>query len=525
MKPHFRAPVVTTALTAFAMLWTAPVSAAIPKDVLVLGQSHENVKTLDPHVCFEAPTGGFIRNLYANLVQLNVKNGKFVVAPDAAEKWEMASDGKTWTFHLRKGIVFDNGDPMKAEDVVYSIRRAVKLQKSPAWLFTEAVGLTESSVSAIDDRTVKIVTKGVPSNIVLTNLAATIGAILDSKVVKAHEVNGDMGMAWLNDHSAGAGAYSLKGWKRNESIVFVANKSFWGGEPKIKTIIIKDIPEAADRLLQAKKGDIDVAFTLLPDQIKGVESDPGNLQVVKTPAQSLEYVGVNANWGPFKDVRVRQAVKYAIDYNAIISQARQGMAVPNQQFIAKGYFGYKEKNPYKLNVEKAKSLMKEAGQANGFDVELVTNTNEVRRIEAQIVQENLAKIGIRTKINIMPAAQMYQKMREQGINLIVAGWGIDYPDADALANPFTNYKAKQLAWRMAWNDEKAVKLCEDAAKEVNEKTRLKLYADLTDYWQKNGPFAAMCQPIEAFVASKAVKGLPEAFDGFSLHVDFTKIKK
>lgn len=525
MKPLVPTCTLATALAACAFLWTAPAGAAIPKDVLVFGQSHENIKTLDPGVCFEAPTGGFVRNLYANLVRLNVKGGKFVVEPDAAEKWEMASDGKTWTFTLRKGIVFDNGDPLKAEDVVYSMRRAIKLQKSPAWLFTQAVGLTEDSINAVDERTVKVVTKGVPSNIVLTNLAATIGGILNSKVVKEHEVNGDMGMAWLNDHSAGAGAYSLKGWKRNESVMFVSNKNYWAGEPKIKTIIIKDIPEAADRLLQVKKGDIDVAFGLLPDQIKSVESDPGNLQVVKTPAQSLEYVGVNANWGPFKDVRVRQAVKYAIDYDAIISQARQGMAVPNQQFIAKGYFGYKEKNPFKLNLEKAKSLMKEAGQANGFEVEIVTNTNEVRRIEAQIVQENLAKIGIKTTINIMPAAQMYQKMREQGINLIVAGWGIDYPDADALAAPFTNHKAKQLAWRMAWMDDKASQLSEAAAKEVDEKKRLKMYADLTEYWQQNGPFAALCQPIDAWAASKDVKGLLEAFEGFSLHVDFTKIKK
>ena len=514
-----------TALAAFSVLWTAAAGAAIPKGVLVFGASHENIKTLDPGVCFEAPTGGFIRNLYANLVKLKVKNGKFSVEPDAAEKWELAPDGKTWTFYLRKGIVFDNGDPMKADDVVYSMRRVIKLQKAPAWQFTEAVGLTEESVKVVDERTIKIITKGVPSNIVLTNLAATLGGILNAKVVKTHEVNGDMGMAWLSDHSAGAGSYILKEWKRNEAVMFVANKNSWRGEPKIKTILIKDIPEAADRLLQVKKGDINVAFGLLPDQIKTIESAPGDLQVVKTPAQTLEYVGVNAGWGPFKDIRVRQAVKYALDYDAIINQARQGMAVPNQQFIAKGYFGYKEKNPFRLNLEKAKSLMKAAGQANGFEVELVTNTNEIRRIEAQIVQENLAKIGIKTTINVMPAAQMYQKMRQQGINLIVAGWGIDYPDADALAAPFANYKAKQLAWRMAWNDEKASQMCEAAAQEVNEKKRLKLYSDLTEYWQQNAPFAAICQPTEAWAATKDVKGLSEAFDGYSLNVDFTKITK
>src|SRR3990170_4353514 len=146
-----------------------------------MGQSHENIKTLDPGVCFEAPTGGVVRKFYANPGQLTVKNDKCLVEPSVAEKWEVAADGKTWTFHLRKNMIFENGDPLKAEDVVYSLRRAIKLQKSPAWLFTDILGLTEASITAPDAATVQIVTKGVPSNAVLTILAATLGGILNSK--------------------------------------------------------------------------------------------------------------------------------------------------------------------------------------------------------------------------------------------------------------------------------------------------------------------------------------------------------
>jgi peptide/nickel transport system substrate-binding protein len=306
--------------------------------------------------------------------------------------------------------------------------------------------------------------------------------------------------------------------------VFVANKKYWKGEPKIKTIIFKDIPEAADRFLQIQKGDIDIAFNLLPEQINELKNK-SNIQIITTPGQSNEYVGVNASWGPFKDVRVRQAVKYAIDYDAIISKIRAGYAIPNQQFIAVGYFGYKEKNPFKQNLEKAKALLKEAGYANGFDVELITSTNEMRRNEATLIQDNLKQIGINANINVMQSAQMYQKMREQGINLIVAGWGIDYPDADALAKPFANHRAKQLAWRMAWLDDKAADMTEAAGKEMDEKKRAKLYEDLTEYWQQNGPFAMLYQTVEYWAVSKDVKGLPDAFAGFSMHIDFTAISK
>ncbi|RPI75283.1 MAG: ABC transporter substrate-binding protein [Desulfobacteraceae bacterium] len=498
--------------------------AEIPKDVLIIGQPQENFLTLDPGICFEAPTSGFVKNLYTALVTLDVKNGKFVIEPGAAEKWEVAADGKTWTFHLRKNIVFDNGDPLKAADVVYSLQRSIKLKKSPAWLFTDVLGMTEQNITAPDENTVQIVTNGAPPNAVLTNIGNTLGGILNSKVVKEHEVNGDMGAAWLIDHSAGAGPYSLKEWKRKEVVVFVANKKYWKGEPKIKTIIFKDVPEAADRFLQIQKGDIDIAFNLIPEQANELKTKP-NLQIITTPGQSNEYVGVNAGWGPFKDVRVRQAVKYAIDYDSIINKVRGGYAIPNQQFNAVGYFGYKEKNPFKLNLKKAKALMNEAGYANGFDVELITNTTEIRRNEATLIQENLAQIGIKANINVMQAAQMYQKMREQGINLIVAGWGIDYPDADALAKPFANYRAKQLAWRMAWLDDKAADMTEAAGKEMNEKKRAKLYADLTEYWQQNGPFAMLYQPVEFWAVSNEVKGLPEAFAGFSMHIDFTKVSK
>lgn len=524
MRFTFKNKWLMVALVSFFSMTVGLANAEIPKDVLIMGLTQDNFLTLDPGVCFEVPPAGFVKNLYANLVFLDIKNGKFIIQPDAAEKWEVAADGKTWTFHLRKNMVFENGDPLKAADVVYSLQRGIKIKKSPAWLFTDVLGLTEGSITAPDDYTVQIVTNGAPANVVLTNIANTLGSILNAKVVKEHEVNGDMGVAWLTDHSAGAGPYVLKEWKRKEMIVFTANKKYWKGEPKIKTIIFKDIPEAADRFLQIQKGDIDIAFNLIPEQVGELKNKP-NLQIITTPGQTNEYVAVNASWGPFKDVRVRQAVKYAIDYDSIINKIRAGYAIPNQQFIAIGYFGYKEKNPFKQNLEKAKALLKEAGYADGFEVELVTSTREDRRNEAVLVQENLAKIGIKATINIMQAGQMFQKMREQGINLIVAGWGIDYPDADALAKPFASHRAKQLAWRMGWMDDKAADMTEAAAKEMNEKKRAKLYADLTEYWQQNGPFAMLYQYIDYWAVSKEVKGLGDAFAGYAMHIDFTKISK
>lgn len=513
-----------TILIVLLLSLTCITNATTPKDALVIGANTEIFITNDPGVSFEVLPNAIVQNIYAKLVSVVVKDKQFITVPGLAESWEVAPDGKTWTFHLRKGLVFADGDPLKADAVVYSFQRVLKLQKSPCWLFSDVLGLTEESITAPDDYTVKVVTNGAPSNVVLTMMGNTLSGVLNPRVVKEHEVDGDMGQVWLMDHSAGAGPYNLEEWDRKIKVVLKANENYWRGAPKIKTVILQDVPEPTDQLLLLKKGDIDVAWDLTAEQANSLKGGP-DVSIVTTPGQSDEYVGMNAGWGPFKDVRVRQAVKYAIDYNAIIDKVMTGFAINNQQFLPVGYFGYVENNPYYQDIEKAKTLMAEAGYADGFDVEIVTNTTERRKTEAVVVQENLAKIGIRATINLMQASQMYDKFRQQGLQIIVAGWGVDYPDADALANPFANYRVKQLAWRCVWYDDYAADLVEAASKEINEDKRFQMYQDLTNYWHIYGPFAMMYQPIQFWGVRNEVKNYGKAAEGYSVHYDLTEVYK
>jgi peptide/nickel transport system substrate-binding protein len=520
----FKKMCLWTILIVLLLSLTCITSATTPKDALVIGANTEIFITNDPGVSFEVLPNAIVQNIYAKLVSVVVKNKQFITVPGLAESWEVAPDGKTWTFHLRKGLVFADGDPLKADAVVYSFQRVLKLQKSPCWLFSDVLGLTEESITAPDDYTVKIITNGAPSNVVLTMMGNTLSGVLNPRVVKEHEVDGDMGQVWLMDHSAGAGPYNLEEWDRKIKVVLKANENYWRGAPKIKTVILQDIPEPTDQLLLLKKGDIDIAWDLTAEQANSLKGGP-DVSIVTTPGQTDEYVGMNAGWGPFKDVRVRQAVKYAIDYNAIIDKVMTGFAINNQQFLPVGYFGYVENNPYYQDIEKAKTLMAEAGYADGFDVEIVTNTTETRKTEAVVVQENLAKIGIRATINLMQASQMYAKFREQGLQMIVAGWGVDYPDADALSNPFANYRVKQLAWRCVWYDDYAADLTEAASKEINEDRRFQMYQDLTNYWHIYGPFAMMYQPIQFWGVRNEVKNYDKAAEGYSVHYDLTEIDK
>ena len=521
----FKKMYLWTILFVLLLSLTCITNATTPKDALVIGINTQELRTLDPGVIYEIRGQNLIENIYARLVKLIMVDGKFVAIPELAESWEVAPDGKTWTFYLREGLVFANGDPLKSDAVVYSLQRILKIGKSLRWYFSGVLGTTGESITAPDDYTVKIVTSGdYSSDFVLMVMSNFLGSILNPRIVKEHEIDGDMGQAWLTDHSAGAGPYVLEEWDRKIKVVLKANENYWRGVPKIKTIIFQDIPEATDQLLLLKKGDIDVAWNLTAEQANSLKGASG-VSIVSTPGQSDEYVGMNAGWGPFKDVRVRQAVKYAVDYDAIINKVMNGLAINNQQFLPIGYFGYIENNPYYQDIEKAKELMAEAGYADGFDVELVTNTTDRRRTEAVVVQENLAKIGIRAEINIMQASQMYAKFREQGLQMIIAGWGVDYPDADALANPFANHRVKQLAWRCVWYDDYAADLVEAASVEINEDRRFQMYQDLTNYWHVYGPFAMMYQQVIFWGVRNEVKNYDKAAEGYSVHFDLTEVYK
>ena len=509
-----------------ALLALSVFSAKIPKDTLVIGANTGILITFDPAQCYEVLGAVITVNLYDALGELVVKDGQFTVEPAIAESWEVMEDGKTWIFHIRKGVKFWNGDPVTADDVVFSLKRVLKLRKPPVWLFEDVLGLKEDSIEKIDDYTVKIkMGKKLAPNIVLSVLAGSWGGIVNKKEVLKHEKDGDLGNAWLTDHSAGAGPYYLKVWKRNEVVILEANKYYWRGVPPIKRVIFKDIPEENSQFLMVQKGDIDIAWNTTAEQALDVKEGkiPG-VKLVMQPGQSQEYVAMNVGWGPFKDPRVRMAVKLAIDYDAIINDVTKGLAIKNFTFLPVGYLGYKPLN-IKRDIEKAKKLLAEAGYPNGFEVTMLTNPTAARKAEAVVIQSNLAEIGIKVNIQLMQASQMYTKYRQQGHQMILAGWGVDFPDPAALSAPYADYTAHQLAWRNMWYDDFAAKLSKMAMEEMDKEARERIYNILIDYWFENGPFAILMQPMARWAVREEVKGIEEALAPYSFNMQLEKVYK
>lgn len=501
--------------------------AKTPDNALVVGANTEIFISLDPAVCYEVLPSRVVDAVYDQLVGWKNVNESLVIVPELAESWKISADRKTYTFKLRDAK-FSNGDPVTAEDVVWSYKRYLKMEKPSVWLL-ESIGINKENadqkIKLIDNKTVSL-TFDAPyaENIVLGILTNNWGSVINKDVALEHEVDGDMGEGWLTDRSAGSGQFVLDRWERNTMVLMSANPYYYGPAPKLKTVMFVDVAEPSNQRLLLEKGDIDVAWELSPQLLKEMEGNQ-NVEIVTVPAHSNEYLAMNTSWGPLKNPKVRQAIKYAINYDEIIEDINAGYGLLVQGFVPKGYFGYVDKNPFKQDLEKAKQLLAEAGYADGFEVELMTNQRETRIAEATKVQADLEKIGIKANITIMQAAQMYGKYREQGHQLVIAGWGNDYADADNLAMAFASHRAKQLAWRNVWYDDYAADLAEKGRFEPDPAKRQEIYQELTDYWFENGPFAMFFQRVFFWGVRAELNDFHQSALGYSMTFDFGGISK
>ena len=255
-------------LCALLMLPIAPPGWAQSRsEVLVIGMAMGEVTSLDPARGFEVTGTGVMAQVYDRL--LDFPAGR-VDKPEAslAESWKVSADGLVWTFNLRKDVKFHSGNPLTADDVVYSIQRVLYLKDQPAFILTQ-FGLTPESVKAVDKHTVQITLPNkFAGGLFLSCLSAALASVVDSQVVKQHVAktdkfpDGDFGAAWLGLNSAGSGPFILRKWERGDTTILDANPSHFRFVPKVKRVIFKEIPEATSRRLQVEKGDIDIAWQI-----------------------------------------------------------------------------------------------------------------------------------------------------------------------------------------------------------------------------------------------------------------------
>jgi len=473
--------------------------AAGRSDVLVIGMATSDIISLDPAKAFEFSGVGIDAQIYDRL--LDFPAGKFDKPElSLAKSYDVSPDGKTWTFHLRDDVKFHSGNPLTAADVVYSFQRVVILKDQPSFILTQ-FGITPDSVKAVDKHTVQVaLDKKYAGGIFFACLAAGVSSIVDSQVVKQHVQKtdkypeGDMGLTWLARNSAGSGPFRLVKWEKGDRVILDANPNHFRYPPKVKRVVIKEINEATSRRLQVEKGDIDIAWEMYPDQIKELKKNP-DLRIESSPATILYYMGMNVSKGPLADNRVRTAIRHAIDYNGIIENIMGGAARPTNSFIPEGFAGYQNVVYYRQDLEKARQLLKEAGYPDGFEISMDHGDQTPNPEIAQALQNSLARVGIKVKLNKLISAQLWPRYRAQQHELILARWGPDYVDPHTNAQPFADYKAKQLCWRNAYYNDETSGLIQAAGQEMDDNKRIALYRKANEIIETEGPYAMLYQPM------------------------------
>ncbi len=521
------ARILATSVALSMLTLAAPQAfAATPADTLVEGFAIDDIISLDPGEAFEITTAEVTGNTYSKLVSIDITDTSKVVG-DLAESWTTSEDGLTYTFKLKQGLKFASGNPVTAEDVAFSMERAVKLDKSPAFLLTQ-FGLNGDNVTekakATDANTfVLTVDKPYAPSFVLNVLTATVASVVDKKLVmeKAKPVKpsadykyeSDFGNEFLKTGYAGSGPYKILGWKANEAVILEVNPNYYGEKPKLKRVIYRHMKESSGQRLALENGDIDVARNLEPGDMDAVSKKEG-FTVISAPKGTVYYLGLNQKNEYLKKPEVVEAFKYLIDYEGIGATIIKGIGEIHQTFLPKGQLGALDENPFKLDVAKAKELLAKAGLKDGFTVSMdVRNTQPVTGI-AENIQQTLAQAGIKLEIIPGDGKQTLTKYRARQHDIYIGDWGSDYFDPNSNAETFTiNYdnsdagKTKTLAWRNAWDVPELTKQTQAALLEKDNDKRAAMYQDLQKKVLESGPFVVLEQKTEIAGFSNKVKGL------------------
>jgi len=490
---------------AILMAGTAPgaLMAETPADTLVVADAIDDIVSIDPHEAFEFSGVDLNNNVYDTLVELDpAKPGELV--PGLAESWAVAEDGVTYTFKVKSGITFSSGNPLTAEDAALSLRRVVKLNKTPAFILTQ-FGLTPENVDQMitfDGDTVTLKTdKAYAPSFVYNCLTAGVANIVDMKTVMANEVEGDMGNAWLKANSAGTGAYVLKSFKPNEGYVLEARAGHWRGDAKIKTIFMQHIPEGATQRLLLEKGDIDIAREMTPTDIAGIEGN-ADLKVQGDVGGQVYYLALNQKKEELANPKVQEAMRRAIDYQGMTDSILKGQWVVHQTFLPQGFLGALDENPYAQDLEKAKALMAESGLTLPIEIGFTVRNNQERMDIATSIQNSLAQIGINLVLDVGDGAQGLATYRGRLHDITLQTWGPDYPDPHTNAstfamNPDNSDEANAtgyLAWRTAWDVGAELNAATAAAVEEKDSAkRAEMYADIQRKVRDNSAFVLMFQ--------------------------------
>lgn len=474
--------------------------AATPKDTLVVAVPLDGIISFDPAESFETVSNSVQRNIYQTLVEAD-RHDPQKLAPLLATHWQQGSTPHSLVFNIKPNAHFSSGNPVTAQDVIFSLTRAVQLNKAPSFILAE-FGWTNENIASqfkvLNDNQLEIQWPAqIGQNLALRLLTAPVASVVDSKTVQQHVVNNDLGNGWLHTHSAGSGAFILQQYVPQQALVLSANQQA-NPQPKLKRILLKGVAEAGARRLLIQQGDVDVAYQLGPDQIDALKSDK-NLRIEAFPSSLVYYLGFNTKdkaQPALGNPALWQAARWLVDYNTLSKDLLKGQYRIHQSFLPQGFDGALDDQPFHYDVAKAKEILAKGGIKPGTKFAL-TVINQPPYIDvAQALQASFAQADVQIELQPVAESELWSKMRGRDFQSIFIYWGADYVDPNTNASAFAYNVpggSKTLAWRVGWDIPDLSAKTRAAAGESDAVKRRALYTDLQKTVQQNSPFVVTLQ--------------------------------
>ena len=499
---------------------------------LVIAMNLNDVVTLDPAWAGET-TNLFIHiNTYDTLVDIRPDNLSKVV-PRLAESWDVNADFSEFIFHLRKDVKFASGNPLTAQDVVFSWNRLMNVAGAPAFNL-DGVG----KVEAVDDYTVKVTTApddtGKPQSMpqFLTSASNPSLGIQDSKLVKEHggtdaadAATADKAKEWMDQNSAGSGPFVLTKWSPKASIELTANKDYWKGAPFFEKIVINHVEDPTTQLQMLERGDADMLGNVDPDLVEAAKANP---DITISVDQSLDenYLAMAylcpeeikakneekfaalmspESFAVICNKQVRQAIALGIDYEGITQAVLKGYGTRAPSIIPIGIAGVDPAKAQGRDVEKARALLAQAGYPNGATLDLYYGSNPTREVVAAKLQQDLAEIGIELNLKPLEQSVYLTEMRAQKLPMAFGGWTPDYLDVTMWTDYF-GLGDRSIAFRMWFMNEEANKLATEIRTTADPAAREAATVKIQDVFIEEMPFTMLYQTQYVHAFRKDIKG-------------------
>ncbi len=476
------------------------VSAQDGGKTLVVAIPQQTVQ-LDPAIAGGNGYGDIIPihdNINEGLTRFKIGTGE--VEPALAESWSASEDGLTYTFTLRQGVTFHDGTPLNADAVVKNVKRQID-PKDPGYsdqfIYAGIVYQDVSDVAAASETEVTF-TLSRPITLLPGNLAVFAGGVVSPTALETYADD-------YSQHAAGTGPFKLDAFTPDVELSLVANDEYWGGRPALDRVVFRTISEDSVRLSELKAGSIDVGNQIDLKDVESLQQD-ASLGVITGTFFNIQYVAFNQNIAPFDNLDVRTAFQYAINKQNIADVAFYGNYTLGGGPIAPGLLGFDESlaTTFSLDPDKAKSLLEGAGQA-GLEFDLYARTNTFWPIVAQLIQADLAEVGVKANIVSLEDADFFGAIDEGNVPVFVNDWTWDNGDPDnAIYALFYSERAKS---RVGYNNPDVDKWILDAQVEADQDKRAELYKQIQTQVLADSVHVELGYPARAIATQATVQNL------------------